>query len=65
VREKTEVALRRESELTASHITITVGDGRVLPRDKVNTWRDQEVAETAAWVAPGVKAVDDQLTIGE
>jgi osmotically-inducible protein OsmY len=65
VREKIEVALRREAESTASHIAITVEDGRVLLRGKVKTWRDREVAETATWSAPGVKAVDDQLTIGE
>lgn len=65
VREKIEVALRREAEHTASHIAITVEDGRVLLRGKVKTWRDREIAETAAWATPGVKAVDDQLTIGE
>jgi osmotically-inducible protein OsmY len=57
--------LRRESELTASHIAITVENGRVLLRGRVKTWLDWEVAETAAWAAPGVKAVDDRLGIGE
>jgi len=65
VREKIEVALRREAEMAASHISITVEDGRVMLRGKVKTWRDREVAETAAWATPGVKAVDDQLIIGE
>jgi osmotically-inducible protein OsmY len=65
VREKIESALRREAERTASRITITVEEGRVLLRGKVMTWRDREVAETAAWATVGVKVVDDQLTIGE
>jgi osmotically-inducible protein OsmY len=65
VREKIEIALRREAEVAASRIAISVEDGKVLLRGKVRTWRDRDVAETAAWAAQGVTAVDDQLTIGE
>ncbi len=65
VRDKIEAALRREAEATASRIVITVEHGKVLLRGKVVTWRDREIAETAAWATPGVSAVDDQLTIGE
>ena len=65
LREKIEIALRREAEAVASRIAITVEDGCVLLRGKVKTWRDREIAETAAWATPGVTAVDDQLTIGE
>jgi osmotically-inducible protein OsmY len=31
---------------------------------KVRAWRERNVAEQAAWAAPGVVAVEDRLTIG-
>ena len=31
---------------------------------KVNAWYERELAENAAWSAPGVRAVEDHLTLG-
>jgi len=64
VHNKIENALRRSAELEASHIDVEVSGSKVTLRGKVKTWWERSVAESAAWSAPGVTAVDDQLTIG-
>ena len=62
--QKIEDALRRSAELEAEHITTTVNDGKVILQGRVRSWWERGVAETAAWSAPGVKQVDNQLIIG-
>jgi osmotically-inducible protein OsmY len=62
--QKIEDALRRSAELEAARITITVNDGKVTLQGRVKSWSERGIAETAAWSAPGVKQVDDQLVIG-
>ena len=64
VHEKIEAALRRSAELDASHITVTVSGGKVTLHGKVKSWWERDVAENAAWSAPGVTQVDDQLVVG-
>jgi osmotically-inducible protein OsmY len=57
-------AFLRNAELDASSITIGVLDGRVVLGGKVNSWIEREIAERAAWSAPGVAAVEDHIVIG-
>ncbi len=64
VRDKIESALQRSAEIEASHIGIDMSDGKVTLRGKVKTWWERSIAESAAWSAPGVTQVDDQLTVG-
>jgi osmotically-inducible protein OsmY len=64
VHDKIENALRRSAELEASHIDVEVSGSKVTLRGKVKTWWERSVAESAAWSAPGVTQVDDQLSIG-
>jgi osmotically-inducible protein OsmY len=63
VKHHIEDALRRNAELEADAIRVTASGGRVTLEGKVRTWRERGVAETAAWAAPGVVTVDDQLTV--
>jgi osmotically-inducible protein OsmY len=63
VRAKIRAAFERSAELEASRITIEISDGKVRLGGKVNTWVEREEAERAAWSAPGVVAVDDQIMI--
>ncbi len=64
VRQKIMAALRRNAELEADAIKVTVKDARVVLEGKVNAWYERELAENAAWSAPGVRAVEDHLTLG-
>ena len=63
VKEKIEKALQRSAELEASRITVETEGGRVILKGKVHAWYEREIAERAAWSAPGVTEVHDRLTI--
>jgi osmotically-inducible protein OsmY len=64
VRQRIESAFRRHAELDAHQISLETTDGRVILRGTVRSWAAREDAERAAWSAPGVTAVDDQLAVG-
>jgi len=61
---KIEDAFRRSAELEAANITVTVHDRKATLRGRVKSWWERGVAENAAWSAPGVMDVDNQLVVG-
>ena len=63
VREKIQAALKRSAELDAKKITIDTSDGRVTLTGTVRSWVEREDAVNAAWSAPGVTNVVDQIRI--
>ena len=63
VKEKIEQALKRDAELEAKTIRVSVMNGKVTLEGNVHTWHDREVAEQAAWAAPGVQDVVDRIRI--
>jgi osmotically-inducible protein OsmY len=63
VKEKIEKALQRSADLEASRITVETEGGRVILKGKVHAWYERDIAERAAWSAPGVTEVLDRLTI--
>jgi osmotically-inducible protein OsmY len=63
VKEKIEKALQRTAELEASRITVETEGGRVILKGKVRAWYERDIAERAAWSAPGVTEVQDRITI--
>jgi osmotically-inducible protein OsmY len=64
VREKIQKALQRSADVEASRITVQTEGGRVVLSGKVRAWYERDIAERAAWSAPGVTEVQDHLTIG-
>jgi osmotically-inducible protein OsmY len=63
VKHKIEAALRRNAELDAQKITVETSAGNVILRGNVRSWAEHEDAVDAAWSAPGVTKVEDQLAI--
>jgi osmotically-inducible protein OsmY len=65
VKKQIEDALQRRLKGEVKGIRITVQDGnKVLLEGFVESWNERHVVEVAAWSAPGVKSVDDRLSIG-
>ncbi|MFD0914825.1 BON domain-containing protein [Pseudahrensia aquimaris] len=64
VKEMIENALQRNAELEAKNVSITVSGDTVTLDGKVKAYYEREIAERAAWTAPGVKNVIDHLAVG-
>lgn len=56
-------AMQRHAEREASRIDVNVQDGTVTLNGKVDSYAEREVARGAAWSAPGVRAVIDNLVV--
>jgi osmotically-inducible protein OsmY len=63
IKSRIEGALKRDAELEAQSIRVSVLDGRVTLEGRVKAWSERKIAERAAWSAPGVKAVEDRITV--
>jgi osmotically-inducible protein OsmY len=56
-------ALERNAKIEASNITVSVSGSKVTLRGTVNAWTEREAIERAAWSAPGVTQVEDQIEL--
>jgi osmotically-inducible protein OsmY len=56
-------ALARDARLDADAITVTTSDTKVTLSGTVHSWDEHKAALDAAWAAPGVQVVIDQLTV--
>lgn len=63
VKDKIEAALKRSAEIDARRITVETHDGKVTLHGTVRSWLERDEAQNAAWAAPGVTAVDNDLSI--
>jgi osmotically-inducible protein OsmY len=64
VKKRIEQALLRQSEFDAGRIRVSVDGDKVRLDGKVRAWFERDLAERAAWAAPGVKTVEDNVTVG-
>jgi osmotically-inducible protein OsmY len=63
IKDKIQQALRRSAELDASHVTVHAEGGTAILGGKVHAWYERDLAEQAAWSAPGVTDVEDRIEI--
>jgi osmotically-inducible protein OsmY len=63
VKDKIEAAFKRSAGIDASQITVEAFDGKVVLRGQVHSWTEKNAAQYAAWAAPGVFAVENDLVV--
>lgn len=63
VRAKIEDALRRSAEVEARRVIVEAHDGTVELRGNVHSWSEKNEAARAAWAAPGVTRVENNLVV--
>lgn len=63
IRNKIEQAFWRNAEIDAHNITVEEHEGEVTLNGTVRSWFERQEAERVAWLAPGVKKVNDLITV--
>lgn len=63
VRSAIQTAFHRNAQLEANRITIDAVDGDVTLNGTVKSWAERDEAERAAWMAPGVVRVHNELVV--
>lgn len=56
-------ALTRRAEREAKGIEVSINGSTAVLRGSVHTWAEREAAQGAAWSAPGVTRVDNELRV--
>jgi osmotically-inducible protein OsmY len=65
VRNMIEEALKRNAAIDARGVKVQTDGAHVKLSGKVRSWTEKEEADQAAWCAPGVWSVDNQIEVGE
>jgi osmotically-inducible protein OsmY len=63
VKDRIVAAFRRNADLDASTITVSADNHTVRLGGKVHAWYERRIAERAAWSAPGVNRVEDNIMV--
>ena len=63
VKRKIEDAFKRNAEIDANRITVEANGTEVVLKGTVRSWAEREEAERVAWLAPGVRKVENRISI--
>ena len=63
VEDSIQQAFKRNATLDADDLRITTDKGTVTIKGSVSSWAQHDEAIDAAWAAPGVTSVDDEMTV--
>jgi osmotically-inducible protein OsmY len=63
VKRKIEDAFRRSAQIDADHVTVEAHGSEVILKGKVRSWAECDEAQRAAWSAPGVNLVRNEISV--
>ncbi|MEO6057733.1 MAG: BON domain-containing protein [Gemmatimonadales bacterium] len=63
VKQRIRTSLKRQAEVDAEHVSVETSGSRVTLRGTVRSVAERRDAERAAWNAPGVMRVDNELAV--
>lgn len=63
VKDRIVAAIKRQADADASSVTVRTDGNKVILTGSVKGWHERQIAERAAWAAPGVTRVDDNITL--
>ena len=63
VKDAIKKALERSADVEAGRVNVETSGNKVILRGKARTWAERTEIERAAWSAPGVVVVEDDLVI--
>jgi osmotically-inducible protein OsmY len=64
VQESIKKAFKRNAAIDADDLSISTENGAVTINGNVSSWAEHDEALDAAWAAPGVTSVHDEMTVG-
>ena len=64
VSQRIQDAFKRSATIDSQRISVETKEGRVVLKGTVRSLAERQDAENAAWNAPGVAIVDDQIAVG-
>jgi osmotically-inducible protein OsmY len=63
IKRKIQEAFRRNAEVDSNRIIVEADGSEVTLKGTVRSWVEREEAERAAWAAPGVTSIVDQIVV--
>ncbi|WP_164103742.1 BON domain-containing protein [Candidatus Laterigemmans baculatus] len=63
VRSMIEAAFRRNAEIDARRVSVEAHEGAIILRGNVRSWAERNAAQRAAWAAPGVISVTNEISV--
>jgi osmotically-inducible protein OsmY len=63
VKSEIKAALHRYADLESRSIEVDAADSTVTLRGQVRSWAERKEAENAAWMAPGVTQVKNEIIV--
>ncbi|SRR6266550_8190402 len=63
VKESIKKAFKRTAKLDSDDLTVDTNNGTVMVKGTVSSWFEHDAAMSAAWAAPGVTNVEDDILV--